>query len=157
MYESNFQARLNSLKEFSDFASSFRAYRAKLMEAEEEKVEDRGPNDTMQLTEALDITRNLLRMIDENKEQLRSDKVLTMNVLFEEACRLDKIMIRDTSLKGEICEQYRQRVELLYQEMKNSLPSPLTQELKKIIEHQNYLGLTYIISKLIRSFLNFQL
>jgi hypothetical protein len=41
-----------------------------------------------------------------------------MNVLFEEACRLDKIMIRDTTLKGEICEQYRQRVELLYQEMK---------------------------------------
>jgi hypothetical protein len=37
------------------------------------------------------------------------------------------------------------------------MPSPLTQELKKIIEHQNYLGLTYIISKLIRSFLNFQL
>ena len=72
----------------------------------------------MQLTEALDITSNFLRMIDENKERLRSDKVLTMNVLFEEACRLEKIMIRDTSLKGEICEQYRQRVEQLYQDMK---------------------------------------
>ena len=58
----------------------------------------------MQLTEALDITRSFLRMIDENKEQLRSDKVLTMNVLFEEACRLDKIMIRDTSIKSELCE-----------------------------------------------------
>jgi hypothetical protein len=59
------------------------------------------------LTEALDITKNFLRMIDQNKELLRSDKVLTMNVLFEEACRLDKIMIRDTSLKSEICEEYR--------------------------------------------------
>ena len=58
----------------------------------------------MQLTEALDITRSFLRMIDENKEQLRSDKVLTMNVLFEEACRRDKIMIRDTSIKSELCE-----------------------------------------------------
>jgi hypothetical protein len=37
------------------------------------------------------------------------------------------------------------------------MPSPLTQELKRIIEHQNYLGLTNIISKLIRSFLNFQI
>jgi hypothetical protein len=50
-------------------------------------------------------------MIDKNKELLRSDKVLTMNVLFEEACRIEKIMIRDTSLKSEICEEYRLRVE----------------------------------------------
>ena len=50
-------------------------------------------------------------MIDQNKDILWSEKVLTMNVLFEEACRLDKIMIRDTSIKVEICEQYRQRVE----------------------------------------------
>jgi len=72
----------------------------------------------MQLAEALDITRTFLRMIDEIKEQLRSDKVITMNVLFEEACRLDKIMIRDTSLKSEICEEHRLRVEYLYQQMK---------------------------------------
>jgi hypothetical protein len=32
---------LNSLKEFSDFATGFRAYRTKFMEAEEEKVEER--------------------------------------------------------------------------------------------------------------------
>jgi hypothetical protein len=68
----------------------------------------------MQLTEALNITTNFLRMIDQNKEMLRSEKVLTMNVLFEEACRLDKIMIRDTSIKVEICEKHRQRVESLY-------------------------------------------
>jgi hypothetical protein len=80
-----------------------------------------------------------------------------MNVLFEEACRLDKIMIRDTSLKSDKCEEYRLRVEHLYQEMKQTMPSPLTQELRKIIDHQNYLGLTYIISKLIRSFLNLNL
>ena len=61
----------------------------------------------MQLTDAVDITRTFLRMIDENKESLRSYKVLTMNALFEEACRLDKIMIRNTSLKADICEQYR--------------------------------------------------
>jgi len=76
-----------------------------------------------------------------------------MNSLFEEACRLEKIMIRDTSLKNEICEQHRLKVEELYQEMKKSKPSPLTQELRKIIDHQNYIGLTSIISKLIKSFL----
>ena len=106
-YESNIPARLRSLKEFSDFSSGFQAYRAKLIEAEEEKVEERSYHDKMQLADALDITRTFLRMIDENKECLRSDKVLTMNVLFEEACRLDKIMIRETSLKTDICEQYR--------------------------------------------------
>ena len=123
------------------------------MESEEEKVEERGLHDNMQLMEALDITRTFLKMIDENKDQLRSNKVLTMNSLFEEACRLEKIMIRDTSLKNEICEQHRLKVEELYQEMKKSKPSPLTQELRKIIDHQNYIGLTSIISKLIKSFL----
>ena len=44
-YESNIPARLNSLKEFSDFASSFRAYRNKLMESEKEKVEERSIHD----------------------------------------------------------------------------------------------------------------
>jgi len=81
------------------------------MEAEEEKVEERSLNDKMQLSKALDITRTFLRMIDENKDRLRYDKVLTMNVLFEEACRLDKIMIREKSIKTEVCEQYRLRVE----------------------------------------------
>jgi hypothetical protein len=55
-------------------------------------------HDKIQLAEALDITRSFLRMIDENKERLRSDKVLTMNVLFEEACHLEKILNRDNSL-----------------------------------------------------------
>ena len=81
------------------------------MESEEEKVEERSLNDKMQLSKALDITRTFLRMIEENKDRLRSDKVLTMNVLFEEACRLDKIMIREKSIKTEVCEQYRVRVE----------------------------------------------
>jgi len=81
------------------------------MEAEEEKVEERSLNDKMHLSKALDITRTFLRMINENKDHLRSDKVLTMNVLFEEACRLDKIMIREKSIKTEVCEQYRVRVE----------------------------------------------
>ena len=81
------------------------------MESEEEKVEERSLIDKMQLSKALDITRSFLRMIDENKDRLRSDKVLTMNVLFEDACRLDKIMIREKSIKTEVCEQYRVRVE----------------------------------------------
>jgi hypothetical protein len=68
-------------------------------------------------------------MIDENKHQLRSDKVLKMNFLFEEACILDKIMAKETSLKTETCEKYRKRVEKLYQDMKESMPSPVTQEL----------------------------
>jgi hypothetical protein len=38
--------------------------------------------------------------------------------------------------------------------MKTKDPSPLTKELKNLINHQNYLGLTSIISKLIKSFLN---
>jgi hypothetical protein len=53
-------------------------------------------------------------MIDQNKEMLRSEKVLTMNALFEEACSLDKIMIRDTSIKVETCEKHRERLEYLY-------------------------------------------
>ena len=77
-----------------------------------------------------------------------------MNVLFEEACILDKIMAKETSLKTETCEKYRKRVEKLYQDMKESMPRPVTQELRKIIDHQNYLGLTSIISKFIRSVLN---
>ena len=81
------------------------------MESEEEKIEERSLNDKMQLSKALDITRTFLRMIEENKDRLRSDKVLTMNVLFEDACRLDKIMIREKSIKTEVCEQYRVRVE----------------------------------------------
>jgi len=38
---------LNSLKEFSDFASGFQAYRTKLMEAEEEKVEEKSLHNQM--------------------------------------------------------------------------------------------------------------
>jgi hypothetical protein len=70
------------------------------------------------LTEALKITRSFLKTIDQNKEHLRSEKILTMNALFEEACRLDKIMMRDTSLNSDICEQHRISVDLLYKKMK---------------------------------------
>jgi hypothetical protein len=108
----------------------------------------------MQLSEALDITGNYMRMIDENKERLRSAKVLPMNVLFEEACRLERIMIRDTNLTEDVFEQHSQRVEQLYQQMKESMPSPLTQELRKIVNHRNYIGLASIISKLTRSVVN---
>jgi hypothetical protein len=80
-----------------------------------------------------------------------------MNVLFEEACRLDKIMIRNTSLNREECENYRQRVESLYQQMKISMPSPLIKDLRKIIDHENYLGVTSIISKFINSLLNWHM
>ena len=108
----------------------------------------------MQLSDALDITGNFMRMIDENKERLRSAKVLPMNVLFEEACRLERIMIRDTNLTEDVFEQHSQRVEQLYQQMKESMPSPLTQEIRKIINHRNYIGLASIISKLTRSVVN---
>ena len=40
-------------------------------------------------------------MIEDNKEQLRSDKVLTLNIFFEEACRLEKKLAKDYSLKTE--------------------------------------------------------
>ena len=67
---------------------------------EEEKSDVQGVKfeEQMQLSDVLDITRNFMRMIDENKERLRSSKVLPMNFLFEEASRLERIMIRDTSL-----------------------------------------------------------
>lgn len=68
----------------------------------------------MKLSDVLDITGNFMRMIEENKERLRSAKVLPMNVLFEEACQLERIMIRDTSLTEEIFEQHSLRVEQLY-------------------------------------------
>jgi hypothetical protein len=80
-----------------------------------------------------------------------------MNVFFEEACRFEKIMRNDTSLKGEKCEEYRNNVELLYQKMNEAKISSLTQELRKIMEHHNYLGLTSIISKFIKSFVNLNL
>ena len=44
-YESDIPARLNSLKEFTEFASGFRAYRTRLMEAEEEKMEEKSIHD----------------------------------------------------------------------------------------------------------------
>lgn len=126
----------------------------KLKESEVENKEETAPYDQMQLSEALSISRTFLKMIELNKKRLRSDKVLTMNFLFEEACKLEKIMLRDTAIRSDICERHRLRVEELYIEMKHSMPSTLTKELRKIIDHQNYLGLTSIISKLIRSFLN---
>ena len=72
-----------------------------------------GIQEEMQLVEALDITRNFLNMIDQNKDQLRSDKVLTMNFLFEEACCLEKLMKRET-LNVEVCEKYRLRIQELF-------------------------------------------
>jgi hypothetical protein len=101
--------------------------------------------------------RTFLRLVDDNKEGLHSEKFLTMNALFEEACRLEKVLMRDTSLKSEEVEKYRLRIEGLYRKMKESKPSPLTKELLKIIDHQNYLGVTSIISKLIKSFLNYHI
>ena len=59
-----------------------------------------------------------MKLIDENKENLRSDKVLPMNVLFEEACRLENKLSRDTSLKWETCERYIIRVETLFKAMR---------------------------------------
>jgi hypothetical protein len=66
-----------------------------------------------------------MKLIDENKENLRSDKVLPMNVFFDEACRLEKILDRDTSLNWETCDKYRIRVEKLYKAMRESMPSLL--------------------------------
>jgi hypothetical protein len=51
-----------------------------------------------------------MKIIDDNKEHLRSDKILKMNVLFEEACCLENKLLRDASLKRETTEEYRQRV-----------------------------------------------
>jgi hypothetical protein len=66
-------------------------------------------------------------------------------------------LAKDYSLKTEKIEEYRLRVEELFKLMKKANPSPLTQELKRIIEHQNYIGLTSIISKFIKSFISFEI
>jgi hypothetical protein len=111
----------------------------------------------MQLKEGLALIRNFMKLIDENKENLRSDKVLPMNVLFTEACLLENKLRRDTSLNLETCEDYRLRVDKLFKAMRESMPSLLTKDLGKIIDHKNYLGLTSIISKFTRSLLSFHL
>ena len=111
----------------------------------------------MQLREGFAIIRNFMNLIDENKENLRSHKVLPMNFLFEEACSLENKLRRDTSLNMETCEDYRLRVDQLFKAMRESMPSLLTKELRKIIDHQNYLGLTSIISKFTLSLLSFHL
>jgi hypothetical protein len=67
----------------------------------------------MQLREGLAIINNFMKLIDENKENLRSDKVLPMNTFFDEACRLEKKLVRDTSLNWETCEEYRILVDKL--------------------------------------------
>ena len=64
----------------------------------------------MQMKEGLIIIRNIMNLINENKDHLRSVKILKMNVLFEEACRLEKKLLRDISLKRETSEEYRLRV-----------------------------------------------
>jgi hypothetical protein len=64
----------------------------------------------MQLKDGLAIIRSFMELIDANKENLRSDKILKMNVLFEEACQLEKKLLRDTSLTRETIEEYKQRV-----------------------------------------------
>jgi len=80
----------------------------------------------MQLKEGIFIIRNYMKLIDENKENLRSDKVLPMNVLFEEACRLENKLRRDTSLNLETCEDNRLRLYKLYEAMRESMPSRLS-------------------------------
>ena len=99
-YESSIYNRLQSLQEIYDFNTRFRAYRNKLIGVDKEYVKD-GLKDQQKLTEALKITRNFLKLIDENKECLQSNKVLPMNVYFEEVCNIEKILIKDTSLKGD--------------------------------------------------------
>jgi hypothetical protein len=42
-------------------------------------------------------------------------------------------------------------------EMGQSKPSQFTEEIRKIVDQQNYLGLTSVISKFIRSLLNLHL
>ena len=69
---------------------------------------------------------NFIEMIKKNKDKLKSEEVLTMNVLYEEACRLEKKMLRDTNLSGEKCEEFRLKVEDLYSKMRDKKPSPLT-------------------------------
>ena len=41
--------------------------------------------------------------------------------------------------------------------MKNSKPSHMTKQLDEILNHKNYLGLTSIISKLVKCFLSAQM
>jgi hypothetical protein len=48
-----------------------------------------------------------MNFIERNIDRLQSDEVLPMNVLFEEVCRLEKLMMKDEDLNGDKCEEYR--------------------------------------------------
>ena len=66
-----------------------------------------------------------MKLIVENKENLRSDKVLPMNAFFEETLNLEKTMHEDTSLNSKTWLKYAQWVDELYKAMRESMPSPL--------------------------------
>jgi hypothetical protein len=77
-----------------------------------------------------------------------------MNIFFDEACRIEKKMLKDTSLTVDVCDILRSYADDLYIKMADDLDlSPITQKLRDIIRSSNYLGVSSIISKLIKSFL----
>ena len=78
-----------------------------------------------------------------------------MNILFEDACRIEKKMLKDTSLNVDACENHRLELNELYINMAESDLSPLTHLLRKIIKSSNYLGVSSVISKFMRSFLSY--
>jgi len=65
----------------------------------------------------LQIIKRFLNIIKKNIENLRSEKVLAMNVRFQETCQLNKIL-SDTSLKPEKCVEKEKRRDELCEEMK---------------------------------------
>lgn len=51
-----------------------------------------------------------MKAIERNKAELHSERVLTMNVLYKEACSLEKILVHEVNLPGNKCEEYRVQV-----------------------------------------------
>jgi hypothetical protein len=75
------------MKEFQKFVNEFKGFFDK--DHTNSKKRD-------SLNEGLHVIESFLNLIKQNKEKLRSEEVLSMNFLYEEACRLKKEMVRNT-------------------------------------------------------------
>lgn len=51
-----------------------------------------------------------MKTIDRNKADLHSEQVLTMNVLYKEACSLEKVLVHEVNLPGNKCDEYREKI-----------------------------------------------
>jgi hypothetical protein len=68
-----------------------------------------------------------MKIIDKNKNDLHSEKVLTMNHFFREACAMEKKLTHELNIPGDKVEEFRVKVKELYKIMREQKPSPMTE------------------------------